>query len=64
MEQQYLPMPETIDASGVKTTKGAFSSQSVIRKHKVVNGRKVYQDTNNSTNDFEVLDRPDTSSLN
>lgn len=62
--QQYLAMPTSVDASGAKTTKGAYSSQSVIRKHTIVNGRKVYQDTNNSSSDFQVLDFPDTSSLN
>jgi hypothetical protein len=39
--------------------KGAYSSQSLIRKVvKEVGGRKILQDSNNSTNDFEVLDLP------
>lgn len=37
---------------------GSYSSQSVIRKTaKIVGGRKVLMDTNNSTNDFDYLER-------
>ncbi len=41
------------------TPNGSFSSQAIIRKvAKTFGGRKVLQDTNNSTNDFKVLDKP------
>ncbi|WP_018626636.1 DUF4876 domain-containing protein [Niabella aurantiaca] len=42
---------------------GLYSSQSIVRKIlKTVDGRKIYTDTNNSTNDFEyrVVTQPDT----
>lgn len=59
-----LGLNETIDGGFTMVTKGIYSSQSVSRKFVEINGRKVYKDTNNSTNDFEVLDRPNTESLN
>ncbi len=37
---------------------GSYSSQSVIRKtSKIVSGRKILMDTNNSTNDFDYLEK-------
>lgn len=48
-----------LDAGYAFVPKGKYSSQSIIRKVvKEVNGRKVLQDTNNSTNDFEALNLP------
>ncbi|WP_316841855.1 DUF4876 domain-containing protein [Pedobacter gandavensis] len=48
----------TIDAGFTFNPKGNYSSQSVIRKTaKTVNGRIVLKDTNNSTEDFEYLDK-------
>lgn len=49
----------SLDAGYAFVPKGKYSSQSIIRKVvKEVNGRKILQDTNNSTNDFEILDLP------
>lgn len=37
---------------------GSYSSQSVIRKtSKIVSGRRILIDTNNSTNDFDYLEK-------
>lgn len=45
------------DAGFTSVPKGAYSSQSVIRKTaKTVNGRIVLKDTNNSTEDFDYFD--------
>jgi hypothetical protein len=52
----------TIDAGFKFVSKGQYSSQSLIRKTaKTVNGRRILQDTNNSTNDFDELDIPDVT---
>lgn len=52
-------IPDAVDAGEVKTVQGHYSSESVIRKiAKTIGDRVIYQDTNNSTNDFEVLERP------
>jgi hypothetical protein len=49
-------MPDPIDAGFAFTQGGSYSSQSVIRKtSKVLNGRRILKDTNNSTNDFDYL---------
>lgn len=51
-------MPDVIDAGETFVTGGSYSSQSVIRKtRRTVSNRIVLQDTNNSTNDFGVLQR-------
>ncbi len=48
-----------IDGGYAFVPKGAYSSQAIVRKVvKEVDGRKILQDTNNSTNDFEVIDVP------
>ncbi len=48
-----------IDGGYAFVPKGKYSSQAIIRKVvKEVNGRKILSDTNNSTNDFEVVDIP------
>jgi hypothetical protein len=45
------------DAGFAFVPKGAYSSQSAIRKtQKTVNGRVVLKDTNNSTEDFDYFD--------
>ncbi|RNI29816.1 DUF4876 domain-containing protein [Rufibacter immobilis] len=51
-------LTDDLDAGYTYTPLGSYSSQSVIRKVvKNFNGRNILQDTNNSTNDFKVLDR-------
>ena len=55
---------ESIDAGELESEKGAGSSESFIRKEKKRIGDKIfYQDTNNSSNDFQKTS-PDVSSLN
>ena len=58
-------LPDSIDAGELKA-KSAFSSEVFIRKVKEVkNGFTRYQDTNNSTNDFQLKDNVfDLSALN
>ncbi|WBL21350.1 DUF4876 domain-containing protein [Zunongwangia sp. HRR-M8] len=52
-------LPNSVDAGEIATISGKFSSESIIRKVKSdKDGKVFYQDTNNSSNDFEVLDRP------
>ena len=49
-------LPLTQDAGYASVPGGPFSSQSIIRKTKQkVNGRRILMDTNNSSNDFDVL---------
>ncbi|GAA3969735.1 DUF4876 domain-containing protein [Pedobacter ginsengiterrae] len=46
-----------LDAGFAFVPKGAYTSQSVIRKtEKVENGRVILKDSNNSTEDFDFLD--------
>ncbi|MES2416675.1 MAG: DUF4876 domain-containing protein [Bacteroidota bacterium] len=53
---------DVIDAGETFVPGGSYSSQSVVRKtSKVVNGRIVLKDTNNSTNDFGMLTKADPS---
>ncbi|HEY0272629.1 MAG TPA: DUF4876 domain-containing protein, partial [Chitinophaga sp.] len=48
----------TLDAGATNVPDGAYSSESVIRKTaKTVGTRVILMDTNNSTNDFNYLDR-------
>jgi hypothetical protein len=55
-------MNDVIDAGEIFTAKGSYSSQSVLRKtNKMVNGRVILKDTNNSSNDFGVLNLVDAS---
>lgn len=52
-------LPATLDGGFTYLPKGYYRSQSVIRKTvRTVNGRKVLMDTNNSSNDFQAIDRP------
>lgn len=58
---KHIPtrLPVAIDADGKAGIKGRYSSEAIIRKVKGTNGNKVfYVDTNNSENDFEVIERP------
>lgn len=49
----------SLDAGVASVAKGHYSSQAVIRKvAQTFGGRKVLQDTNNSDNDFSVIDVP------
>ncbi len=55
-EQKRLPV--NIDA-GMNTVGSTYSGTSLRRKVKQeINGRKILQDTNNSSNDFEVANPP------
>lgn len=63
-DNNVLGLPVGVDAGFTKVHGQHYSSESVIRKHREVRGRKVYQDTNNSSADFQVLPRPDVSSIN
>ena len=46
-----------LDAGFTFTPKGAYTSQSIIRKtDRIENGRVILKDTNNSTEDFDFLD--------
>lgn len=50
----------SLDAGAYNVPGGQYSSQSAIRKTaKVVSGRKILMDTNNSANDFDYLERAD-----
>lgn len=51
-----------LDAGRIAVTGGPYSSQSVVRKtKKMVNGKRVLEDTNNSSHDFGVLLKADPS---
>ena len=51
-------MPAILDA-GAAWTGGTYNAKSVGRKVKeVVDGRNIYQDTNNSIEDFQIYDKP------
>ena len=52
-------LTDEIDAGQITTIQGSYSSESIIRKSTEINGVTVYQDTNNSSNDFEVLAHPE-----
>jgi len=47
-------LPSAVDAGVTFTTNGSYSSESVIRKTATIlpDGRRILQDTNNSTEDF------------
>jgi len=52
----------SLDAGSAATLSGPYSSQSVVRRTKqTVNGRRILQDTNNSSKDFGVLTKADPS---
>lgn len=51
-------LPLSMDAGSAMVTGGPYSSQSIVRKTKqIVNGRRILMDTNNSTQDFGVLNK-------
>ncbi len=52
-------LPASVDA-GATTVNGTYQAKSVHRKIKetLPDGRIIYQDINNSTSDFEVMDTP------
>lgn len=55
----FKRLPESIDAGFSYIGEGSYTSKSIRRKvAKEVNGRKILQDTNNSSNDFEVTSLP------
>lgn len=57
-QMQLKRMPTVLDA-GAFTVGGTYLGVSVARKVKEVkNSRAIYYDTNNSTNDFEVMNPP------
>ncbi|MDQ6481841.1 DUF4876 domain-containing protein [Dyadobacter sp. LHD-138] len=54
----FKRLPSALDA-GFKYCTGTYNKESVRRKVKTtLNGRRVLQDSNNSTNDFEVIATP------
>lgn len=54
----FKRLPSSLDA-GFKYCNGTYNKESLRRKVKTtLNGRRVLQDTNNSTNDFEVIATP------
>ncbi|WP_294080326.1 DUF4876 domain-containing protein [Proteiniphilum sp. UBA5384] len=58
-QMQLKRVPAMLDA-GAATVNGTYLSKSVARKVKetLPDGRVILQDTNNSTDDFEVMDPP------
>lgn len=58
-------LPLKLDAGAASVEGGPYSSQSIVRKtQKLVNGRRVLQDTNNSSQDFVTLEKADVSKTN
>lgn len=58
-------LPVSIDAGFTFAPAGQYSGQSLVRKTKeTINGRRVLQDTNNSTVDFGYLEKADPSKGN
>ncbi|MEN7546284.1 DUF4876 domain-containing protein [Rapidithrix thailandica] len=52
-------LPQAIDGGYTYAPKGIFSSQSLIRRvATTLDGRKILQDTNNSSEDFITIDLP------
>lgn len=55
-------IPVVLDGAPAFVTGGQYSSQSIVRKTlKIVNGRRILQDTNNSANDFFTKSKADPS---
>lgn len=55
-------LPTSIDAGAYNVPNGQYSSQSAVRKtKKIVDGRRILQDTNNSAVDFGFLNKADAS---
>ena len=57
---QHLGLPAVLDAGAIWCSK-SYSGESISRKVKetLEDGRVIYQDTNNTTNDFEVNAAPE-----
>jgi hypothetical protein len=55
-----LGLPTSVDAGYIFLPKGTYTGQSISRKvsSKTADGRVILQDTNNTTNDFEIQDTP------
>ncbi len=48
-------LPTSVDAGWTYVSNGSYANKAVSRKIKeVINGRTVYKDTNNSTEDFDI----------
>lgn len=59
----FKRIPEALDA-GFVFAKDTYTAESFRRKtSRVINGRRVLQDTNNSSNDFEKLSTPTPKSF-
>ena len=58
---QYLTLPSDIDAGVIWCDKGTYGGQSIARKVSETreDGRVIYMDTNNTSNDFEVMEKPE-----
>jgi len=55
-------LPTSIDAGAYNIPNGQYSSQSAVRKTKrIVDGRRILQDTNNSAVDFGFLNKADAT---
>lgn len=55
-------LPTTLDAGRTFVPGGQYSSQSLVRKTlKIVNGRRILRDSNNSEADFGYLQKADVS---
>lgn len=55
-------LPTTLDAGRTFVPGGQYSSQSLVRKTlKIVNGRRILKDSNNSEADFGYLQKADVS---
>ncbi len=58
---QYKKLPESLDAGVIWIEEGAYCGKSISRKvgDTLEDGRVVYMDTNNTSNDFQVNDTPE-----
>lgn len=55
-------LPNSLDAGPTNVSGGEYTSQSLVRKTaRIVNGRRILQDTNNSANDFVTKAKADPS---
>ena len=58
---ETLGLPDVIDAGAIYlSAPGSYNGESIVRKVKetLKDGRIIYQDTNNTSNDFEVSKKP------
>ncbi|MFD2034573.1 DUF4876 domain-containing protein [Belliella marina] len=54
----FKRIPVSLDA-GFSFVSNTYTGESIIRKSVVLDGHKVYQDSNNSSEDFILLDQPE-----